>query len=198
MRAAHEGPTGPLTEEHLLALQQSEARFRKLQGALRYAGFNGSTMLLFGGISILTGIGSWPAMIVGASLLAGGALELHHRNALRRLDPSALPRLAINQLIVGAAAAGYCVFQALFPAPNEIAAELEKAGAGGAIDVQGITQSMQALATLVYLGMAVVVGFFQLIAAGYYLSKRSHLKRYLAESPAWVHDLQRRGLLKAA
>ncbi|MFZ4574865.1 MAG: hypothetical protein ACOYN0_10740 [Phycisphaerales bacterium] len=190
---------GPLSEEHLRTLQESEAKFRKLGGALRYAGINGTTMLCFGALSLLTGLGSAAAMTIGAVLVGAGFLELRHRTALRHLDTSALPRLALNQVVVGIAASAYCAYQAFFPAESELVNQLTGAGGGDSgIDLDGIVQSVPEITFYAYLVVAVVVFLVQLLGAAYYMGKRRHLTRYLNESPAWVHDLQKRGLLKAA
>lgn len=188
----------PIDESHVLILHESAARFKKVQKAIKYAGFNGGTMLFFGVISLLTGLGDIGGMAIGAALTAAGFLELRQRAALRRLEASALPRLAINQGFVALAITAYCLCKAFFPAENEMMQQLSGAGGDTGIDMEGIARSVEFASFVGYLVLAGLTIFFQLLAVWFYLSKREPLARYLRESPEWVHDLQRRGLLKAA
>lgn len=198
---SHAAPTqatsGPLNPADVIALQSSAVRFKRVQKAIAYAKFNGVTMIVFGSIALLSGFDSLTALGVGAALVSCGIFELRQRARLKQLEPASLSLLAMNQIAAAVAITIYCLMSMLNPTALEMPPEL-----AGAPEVADTLAEAQAMATklmaLVYIATMVVTWFFQLIAVWFYLSRRNHLRLYLTQSPAWVHDLQRKGLLQAA
>jgi hypothetical protein len=190
-------PSGPLNPGDVLVLQSSAVRFKKIQRAIGYAKFNGVTMIVFGSVALLSGLDSVLALGVGAALVSCGIFELRQRARLKQLEPSSPFFLGINQIAAAIAVTIYCLLSMLNPTAIDIPPELASAPevADTLVEAQAIASKLM---SLVYIATMGVTWFFQLIAVWFYLSRRNHLRLYLTQSPAWVHDLQRKGLLQAA
>jgi hypothetical protein len=174
-------------------LATASTGWRKLRRMAAYAAFDGWCLAIFGACTLVCGgYGSVPGLFVSLSLLATGVFEIRCVMQLRRLNPSAVLQLACNQMVVAAALIGYAaanIFQAHHGggAPSQIEQVFLQLG-GSPSDIH---EQVTNASDLLYFGL---IAFALLVQGGtalYYLSRRPHLQRYLAQTPGWIQQMQR-------
>ncbi|HKU43844.1 MAG TPA: hypothetical protein VJR89_37045 [Polyangiales bacterium] len=188
----------PIDAAQSAALSSARSAQRRLSFALKLAKWNGVTLLLAALITLVLAPFD-PSLLLAAAALAGcGLFELEAGKRLRRHEPRALLWLAGNQLLLLTVVVVYAGLQlraALFE-PASLAAEFAKhpelAQVIASIDDPQLTEAIDGLGELyrtvqvsVYAVLIAVTMFVQGGAALYYLSRRKHLKEFLA-TPAWV------------
>lgn len=189
---------GPaLTGDQLTALQSARARMKKVLSAARYASFNGWSLAVFGGFSLLFSLGQGVGALLGLGLAVCAWNELAGAAGLRRLEPSAIRRLAWNQAAIVAIVLFYAAWQvhAAQTAPSDLSQMLASAGEGAALG-QSIDDLARTLTICVYTLVALCTLIFQGCTAIFYRSRRDALESCVRDTPPWVLDLHRRGLLK--
>jgi hypothetical protein len=177
---------GPaLTPEQQAELAAANERAGKILKAARVATFNGWTIGLFGAISVLFGLGSLTAVVVGAGLLVVGWNELRGRNMLRRFEPAAPRLLGRNQVGLMALIVAYCLWSihGTLNHPSESIRQLE-AFLGG----PGTVTHLVAWGYAAVIVLSVLV---QGLNARYYFARGEQLKSYVASTPGWIVELQR-------
>ncbi len=192
-------PAGPLTGEHLRALALANQRGKKIRSAAGVARFNGVSMIVFSGVSLLVAMGmgafgefDWIAWVMGVGLGTLAWNELRGRRLLLRLDPRGPIVLGWNQLallgLVFAYAAWMLRSGLMTPSPYEEAMRAEPM----LRQVLGDPDNLYRTLTLsIYGSLMVVTVVFQGLNSLYYFTRGRVLRGYLAETPAWVVDVQR-------
>ncbi len=195
---APERPTAPprqdgaISPEQLHAIAIARRRGRKISRAAGVAAFSGWTLAFFGAVSLLSGLFSLPAFLLGLGLCAVAFVELRGAKGLRAIDLAAPRRLALNQLglvVVVTAYAGWNIVQALVgPGPYDV-----HLAAGGPI--------AETLAPIDRLTRLLTVSFYAALIGGsviaqgcasvYYFSRRGHMRAYLQSTPKWVVETLR-------
>ncbi|MCP3904104.1 MAG: hypothetical protein GY715_10765 [Planctomycetes bacterium] len=184
-------PSG-LTAEQLEALRIARRDRRKVNRAAGVAAFSGWTMAAFAFITLLTGIFSLPAFLLGVGMACVSWVEIRGSRSLRRLDLTAPRRLALNQLALGAMLCLYGSWgiYGVMTAPSPYAEHLATGGPVAEM-LEPIDALQTMLSVVVYLAL-IVCG---LIATGctslYYFTRRSHIDRHLRGTPAWVVETLR-------
>ena len=174
-------------------LAAATARWRKLRRLAAYGAVDGWSLAIFGALTLICGgYGSAAGLMVSFALLGSGIFEIYTVRQLRRLNPSAVIRMASNQLVLAAALILYGLIN-LFQSrhggglPAEIQQALAQAGASGGDANDQVSDIMQVF----YL---ILIAFALLVQGGtalYYLSRRKHLQRYLEQTPDWIQQMQR-------
>jgi hypothetical protein len=178
----------PLTPEQRHELENAKERAGGFMGAAKVASFNGWTFGFFAVISILTGLSSFPVLLVGLGLAAVARNELVGRKRILAYDPSAFELLWKNQVGLMAIIIAYCVWAMLRTSsgpPDPAMEELVE------VMGEGVDELVRALTMAVY---AIVIGataIFQGLNARYYYVRIERLREYVERTPAWVMDLQR-------
>jgi len=192
-------PAGPLTGEHLQALSLANQRGKKIRIAAGVARFNGVSMGVFSGLSLLVAMGmaafgefDWIAWVMGAGLGALAWNELRGRRLLLRLDPRGPVVLGWNQLallgLVFAYAAWMLWSGLVAPSPYEEAMRTEPM----LRQMLGDPDNLYRTLTLgIYGSLMVVTVIFQGFNSLYYFTRGRVVRGYLAQTPAWVVDVQR-------
>jgi hypothetical protein len=186
----------PLTPEHLRVLQLAQAEARPIRRAFSVARFDGWTIALFGGLTALLGLPVVSNVLIGLALLAIGSIELRAADRLRRLDARALRVLAINQLVLAVLLITYSVWRLL---------AIQRGGAAEALGASGdpelsrmlgsVDDITKSIARAVYVTLIAVAVFAQGGLALYYLRRRKILAAYLSQTPPWILEMQRAGVL---
>jgi len=184
-------PSG-LTPEQMQALHAARRNGRKIARAAAVATFSGWTLVVFASITLLGGIFGLPALLLGIGMAVVARIELRGARGLRRAEPGAPGRLALNQLALGAMLCLYgawCIFAAVTgPGPYD-----EQIAAGGEVAemIQPIAALHMLVSVLVYGGL--IVG--GLIGTGctslYYFTRRGHVNAHIRKTPAWVLETLR-------
>lgn len=192
-------PGGPLTPEHLRALTLANERSKKLRTAAAVASFNcictgafSALSLLFVAVSAAFGEFDWAAVLLGIGLGVISWNELRGRKLLQQFDPRAPAALGWNQLaLLGSivAYAGWMLGVGLLGAnPYQEMMQSEPMAAQTLGNIDGLYKMLQ---LAVYGGLIVGTIIFQGLNAFYYFTRAGVLRGYLAETPAWVLQLQR-------
>lgn len=157
-----------------------------------YASFEGSSLTILGALTIICGgYGSVAGLLMSFLLLGTGIFEIYSVRQLRRLRPSAINHLVYNQLVLAGGLIAYGVISLLQirhsgGMPSEIAQALAQAGT-----TDEINQQLSTVAQIFYAGLIAIALLIQGGTAMFYFSRRSHLQRYLNETPDWIQQMQR-------
>jgi len=174
----------PDQEAELRAAHEVVAGF---MGATRVAAFNGWTIGIFAGLSILFGLTSPLTLLIGVGLGIVARNEFDGRRRVRRLDPTGLDLLWRNQVGLMAIIIAYCGWRlvgTLGPPDPQIAELTELLGEGTDDLIRSLTQ-------IVYASVAAATAIFQGLNARYYFIRSGRLRDYLRDTPKWVIELQR-------
>jgi hypothetical protein len=180
---------GP-SRQHLDEIAAAKLRAKPLRKAVTVAILDGWGLAIFGGLTILTGLTSFPTLMLGCGMCLTAHFEFRGATRLRRLDPGALPALVRNQLVLGAMLFAYALWCLL------TAATLTQAVAS-APELTSMMRPIEDLARtihrIVYGVMMLVAVFAQGGTALFYRRRAKHFDAYVAQTPAWITDLQRGG-----
>jgi hypothetical protein len=187
---------GPLTADHRRELSDARDRARVIRKAGRVAAFNGWTTALIAAGSAPFSLTSPVAfaLTVGIALVAFN--EFRGRKRLLKFDPSGATLLGWNQVIFLAMIIAYCLWM--------LHANLNDSGAvsdelKGYVDLDsalgssagGFAGLYKQIVLIFYGGVIGLSALFQGGTAVYYFSRRRHVEDFVAETPAWVRDVQR-------
>lgn len=188
-------PTSPqLSEENLAQLAIARKNHRKISRAVSVARFDGWTLGIFGGLTLLAGITDISCLLIGLVLCACAFIELRGAAKLSRLDPTAIPMLTYNQLALATLLFIYAVWN-LIGAYNGVGiaalADQDPQVAQQLGSVEGITRS---ITVILYAGLIAVAIFGQGGMAYYYFTRRRPLQNYLEQTPPWIRSMQSAGM----
>ena len=178
-----------LSPEQLRTLEESRERAKGSLAAARVAAFNGWTMGVFAGITVLSGLigGVSPLLLaLGAGMGVVSRNEFRGRALLRGFDPEGPTLLTRNQLGFMALVVAYCgwsLVRALTsPDPQWVVLQ----------ELAGLQEGyIQGLVTTGYLAAILLTVLFVGLNARYYHRRSAMLDQYLAVTPDWVVALHR-------
>lgn len=185
-----------LTDENFRQLQSARPAFRKIRRAVLAAMFEGITVIVFGVLSILFGLGSLGDFLVGLVLLAIGVIEVWGAGRLRRLDLRGPRILMWNQLAFAALILLYA-FWKLYAEVVHPTADFSDLSPS---DAQVINQSgfvptnITHLILMVMYGSLIAVAAIEAGMAMYYRSRGKFLQDYLEQTPDWIVSMQKTGV----
>lgn len=185
---------GPLTAAHRRELELAHGRAKVIRRAAGVAAFNGWTMAILAVLSIPFAFGSVSGALATVALSVVTLQEFRGRKRLLRFEPSAATLLGWNQVALLVTICFYCMWSLYtsLNSANSISAELE---AYSNLDSSlGSLQGIDTLArqvTIVLYGTVIALSCgFQGLNAVYYFTRRKHIESYVADTPAWVRELQ--------
>lgn len=178
----------PLTPEQQQELEDAKGRTGSFMGAAKVASFNAWTFGIFAVLSILTGIGSLPVLLVGVGLAVVARNEHVGRQRILDFQPAAFDLLWKNQVALMAIIIAYCLWAIYNTATGPPDPSLEELAEALGDDVVGLVQQLTMTVYVVVIGATVV---FQGLNARYYHVRMARLQEYVDSTPAWVLDLQR-------
>jgi hypothetical protein len=170
---------------NLAELDAARNAARKIRRVISVANFDGWAIAVIAAISIAFSFTSPPALLLCVGMGYIAWRELSSGAALRRLDPSACQRLAINQVVFCALLTLYflwCIWDDYHSPIDSTVLEL-----GASAD------EVRSLEALSHLGLIVASVLFQGGTAWYYRSRQKTVEQYLATTPQWIIDYQRGG-----
>jgi len=179
--------SNPLTPRQQADFAEARKRFDSFGKAGKVAAFNGWSFILLGAMCLPLVVFSVLSGIVGAVLIAIGAVELHGRNRLLRGEPAAGKLLAVNQLVLLTLVGVYCAWQiyAHQSGPSELKeyeAELRQLN----IDLE----SMYRLMTwLVYSAVFAASAVYQGLCALRYMRTARAMRRFADETEPWIKQM---------
>lgn len=175
-----------LTPEQLAALRDARERAKGILSAAKVAGFNGWTIGIFAGLTVVFGLTSPLLLALGVGMGVVARNELRGRSLLRALDARGPRLLARNQVGFMALVVAYCVWSLVrtYTHPDPQWAELQELAGFEAGFIQELVAAGYGAAVLL---TVLFVG----LNARYYARRIAMLDTYLAETPPWVLELQR-------
>lgn len=189
--------TTPPTPQHLADLATARRLGTKVRRAAGVAIFSGWSTAIFAFLTFLVGAGSlsFIGSLLGMGMAFVAIFEFKGAAGIRRLDPEAPRRLAVNQIIFGVLLFAYgaiSLWMALSN-PAELSAEIRQYP-----ELREIAAEATEWAKLAFIAIYGGVMLFAIVGPGltawYYATRRSHIERYLAHTPTWILDLQRAGM----
>jgi hypothetical protein len=188
------GVGSPLSAEHVAQLAVAHKRAKKVRRAVAVARFNGWTLGACAAISLLLGMFEASGWVLGLVLGAVAGVELWGSGRLRRLEPTAARWLGFNQLGLGALLIGYALWQmiAAVQGPSPYAQYLNDPDLANLLG--NYEDATRKLTVAVY---ACLIAFAVIIQGGtalYYFTRAKHIRCYVADTPAWIVQLQRSGV----
>jgi hypothetical protein len=186
------GEPAGLNIEQLQALQAAHHDRRRIRRAAAVATVSGWTLMTFAALTLLTGLFSLPAFLLGLGMAVVAWTELSGSKAMRHLDISAPYQLAVNQLVLAAmlcAYSGWGIFAAL-TSPSRYA---EQMAAGGEVArmLEPIDNLHTTISVIVYVTMIVIAIAACGSTALYYFTRRGHMEQHLSRTPTWVVEAMR-------
>ena len=181
--------------QHLEQIAAAKKRGRTIQRCASVANLSGWTIAVFGALTFITSIGSIVGMALGIAMCVLSHFEFKGGKEIRRLDPTAPRRLAMNQLILGAAVLVYSVASLWIALhqPSEIDQALGKEA-----QLSSMVGSIHDMERMIYVALYSGMVAAAIIGCGgtaiYYARRKTFIERYLRETPSWIVDLQRAGM----
>jgi hypothetical protein len=185
---------GQLSASQRYELTAARDRAKSIRKAARVAAFNGWTSALIAACSLPFAFYDRSGLILTAGMAIIAWNELRGRKRLLKYDPTSATLLGWNQLALLAMIVVYCAWS-LYSSVGDtgaLSAELKNyheldqvLGNSG-----GFEQLYKSFTYGVYGGVIVLSLIFQGGNALYYFSRRRHIEDFIAETPAWVREVQ--------
>lgn len=192
----HVAPTTTPSPQQLKEIATARVLGRKVRCAASIATGSAWTIAFFGAVTVITSIGSWPGFALGVGMCVLSYFEFKGAREIRQLNPQAPRRLARNQVLLGAAVTIYAVVS--------LVASLSSPGVVASAVGQD-AQAQQMLGSFIELERAlnvIVYGVVILAAvlgcggtALYYMTRQRHIESYVRQTPKWIVELQRAGMM---
>lgn len=192
---AHADP-GPLSRHEIALLASAHTRLSDVRGASVVAAWNGWSLAGCAALCVPMALADSALLLVGAGLAGAAWGELRGRTLLRAPDARAPHWLAWNQLATFSVVLLYCAWRVIAglagPRPSETPGLAGMLASMDASDVAATIDRFYPIALCAFYGaVATACALYQAGCAVYYLRKRAAVERYLAETPAWVREVQR-------
>ncbi len=186
---------GPLTADHRRELTIARDRSRIIRKTARVAAFNGWTSALIAAASAPFSFTSPIAFVLTIAIALIAFNEFRGRKRVLNFDPSGASILGWNQIIFLAMITAYSLWM-LFSTLNDTGSVSDELK--GYVDLNATLGSSGGFAGLYkqiviyfYGGVIGLSALFQGGTAFYYFSRRRAIEDFVAETPAWVRDVQR-------
>ncbi len=187
----------PFTPEQMVQMADARKAMKPIRRAISMAQMDGWTLAIFAGLTVICGISSVTALLVGAALGVIAYIELSNIPRLRQLDPTVAKTLGINQLALAGVLIVYAAFNLLHPSPalqNALgkSAELKNAGLDPSMFKE--FDSLGSLLNQLVYGSLLVIAFgVQGSTALFYFRRKKMIETYLALTPDWLLQMQKSG-----
>ena len=180
--------------QHLVELATARVAAAKIRRVVAVANFDGWSTLVLGGIGMIFSLGSPAGFLLGIAMVAIGWRQLNVAKTLGRLDITSPNKLAMNQIFLCAAVvlyAGWSLYRSM-NSPGEIAQTIA-ANPELAQQLGAFSGMESSITVIVYVG--VIVGSILVMGstAWYYQTRAKVLANYVAQTPAWILEMQRNG-----
>ncbi|HEX3355749.1 MAG TPA: hypothetical protein VHS31_02115 [Tepidisphaeraceae bacterium] len=186
----------PASPQHLEQIAAARKRGKKIKRCASTALFSAWTIAIFGALTLITSIGSFYGMMLGAGMCVLSHYEFRGAKEVRRLDPTAPRRLARNQMIMCVLLLAYSVgsMHAALSGPSEIDQALGSDPQVRQMLGSSISDLEKEGAILLYclVGVAAIVGCGG--TAWYYATRKRYIEAYVRETPAWIVQLEQAGM----
>jgi hypothetical protein len=185
----------PLSADHRRQLSAARGRGKVIRKAARVAAFNGWTTALIAAASAPFSMGSPVSLALAAGIAFVAINEFRGRKLLLNFEPRGATLLGWNQLGLLAMITAYCLWtlHTSLSETGEVAAQLRSYAELDAVlgSAGGFESLYRQIVLYLYSGVIALSALFQGGTALYYFSRRRHIEEYVAETPAWVREIER-------
>ena len=188
------GP-GPLSPEQLGQWAQANRSARKVLGAAKVATFNGWTLGLVAALCLPFAFFDTMSLVMGLGLGAAAWNEFRGRQLIRQFNLRGPRVLGWNQVALLGLLIGYCLWQIRvgLTGPNPYQEALQGTPELGPT-LGSFDQFYKTMTLVVYGAILALSVVFQGFNALYYFRRTRLMQAYLAQTPAWILDIQRAGV----
>ncbi len=187
----------PFTPEQLAQMADARKAMKPIRRAVTMAQLDGWTLAVFAGLTVICGISSVSALLVGAGLGVIAYVELNSIKRLRQLDASVANTLGFNQLALAGVLIIYASYNLLYPSPalkDALANSGELQNAGLDPNLFKEFDSLGSLINqLVYGSLLVIAVGVQGSTALFYFRRKKMIETYLTKTPEWLLEMQKSG-----
>lgn len=196
-------PRSPLSAEQIAQLRQSQIAGKKLRRARLVALIDGWSIAIFAGLTMLCGIFNplSAGFMLGVGMSVVASVEFIGAGRLQRLHPGATRMLGFNQLAFATMLAMYAlwnIYGTLSSHESMMGAEYT-ALAAQSPDAAQMVNSLDSLTRAATIGFYAAIIIIAIVVQGgtalYYITRGGHVCRYMQQTPGWIVELQRSGLL---
>jgi hypothetical protein len=182
-----------LAPEQLREWADAQRRGKKVRRAAGSARFQGWSISIFAAFTIVFSLFDPPGLLLGIGMGVTGYFQFVGAARLAKLDAPAARMLGWNQLALGGMLVLYALWGLLHAGSAPLPPEVMSAGARQSLGpmFQSAQELAKLIAMVVYATVAVAAVLGQGWAAWYYFSREKYVRRYEADTPQWIADLQR-------
>ena len=179
---------------HLAQHDDASRGRKKINRALFTAGMSAWTLAVFAALSLPFALFDWTSGLIGLAMGFIAYREFSGRHKLKQLDTTAASHLGWNQVLLCGLLIIYSVWQIVgtltgpSPYAEAIATTPELAST-----LEPLEAMMQLVALAVYSSILIVGLVTQGGLSLYYFTRKKHIRKYIAQTPPWIVELQRRG-----
>ncbi len=179
----------PLSHDQIAEIELGRRHARRVRRAATVASISGWSLAVFALATLASGVfGNWPDLAVGIALAAVAFNELKGADQLRAFDQRVPRRLALGQLILGVAIAGYAGWKWYEQSRSSPLAPY--GGTTGSAEVDAMLIDITDSISPIIWGSVAVVGLLTcLLTAAYYASKAKTVRIFRERTPAWVVEV---------
>jgi hypothetical protein len=182
-----------MTLDQITAIKIADVRAKKIRRLAGVAMGDATTTGFFAFCCFCCVCLGWINLVLGIAFAIVAFIAFKNARAIRQFDTKAPKRLALNQLLLLAIIAAYCLFQiAVFlysgsKIPPDLADVMAQAGLSTADVAAQYPRLLIGFYLVVILGSVLTQG----LTAAYYLSRAHLIDDFLATTPQWVVDFRR-------
>jgi hypothetical protein len=192
LQAAPPTTMSPLSPAQIVEYQASLLRSKKIRRAIVVALTDAWLSAIFAGLTILSGIFSLTALLLGVALAFVAFNSFRGARGLKRFDITAPKLLALNQLLLIGILTLYALYS-IWSARNgdSEVAHLISSNPSLTDSLGDLKQMIWYLTLAVYGGLIIATLLAQGGAALYYITRKKHLVTYIDQTPPWIISLQK-------
>jgi len=186
-------PHSPLSPQHIWQINEARKSSRKIRRAINVARFDGWTLAIAAGLTVVFSIGDISGMAIGLILGLIAGVELYSANRLRVLQPESARVLGFNQIALALLLIIYSTWRIY----SELSGKGEMAEIGNdpmvaqTLKDSGITQLVTMTVIAIYSGLIAIAICAQGGLAIYYFTRVKHIRKHLAQTPQWIIEMQK-------
>lgn len=184
---ANGGSAPALSAEHYAQLAAAHLAYAPIRRAMRVAMFSASTLALFAVLSMPFALFSLKGAFAALGLAVTAVFEFRGRAALGRLEVSGVQTLVWNQIALTGLMTVYCLWSiaGAWFGPDQYAQIIARNPELG--DLLAPYADLFRQMTVGIYGIVLIVGLLvQALVIRYYATRRRHVEKYLAQTPAWI------------
>jgi hypothetical protein len=191
-QAAPSASPPAMTRAQLEAVEAARRRGRKITFAAGVATFSGCTLATFALLTLIGGVFSLPAAVLGVGLCVVAYVELRGARRMRAFDPIGPRMLGFNQLALGAMLVIYAIWSLIGAVTGPGRYDAYTSGGGQMAEMLEPIERLETVVAILF--YAAVIAFAVVVqgcTAVYYFTRAGHIRAFRERTPPWIRDMLR-------